>query len=96
MLLREALEAEAHLGLGVLPEELEHLLHVGHVLLGLTEMIFQRRPELVVLDLGDQLRECLGRQLLLDVENVTEFVHEQLAGVEISGMWCLQLVECGE
>ena len=78
MLLGQALEREADLGLGVLADELEHLLDVGDVLLRLGQMVLERRAELVVLDLGDQLGERLRRELALDVENVAELVHEQL------------------
>ena len=79
MLLREALEGEADLGLRVLAEELEDLLDVLDVVLGLVEMILERRAELVVLDLRDELRERLGCELPLDVEDVAELVDEQLA-----------------
>jgi hypothetical protein len=42
-------------------------------------VLLERGPELVVLDLGDQLRQRLVGELALDVEDVAELVDEQFA-----------------
>jgi hypothetical protein len=41
-------------------------------------MLAERRTELIVLDLTDQLRQDLADELLLDVEDVAQLVHEQV------------------
>jgi hypothetical protein len=79
VLLLEALEADALLDLGLLAEQLENRLHVGDVLPGLLEMALEPGLELLIGDLADQLRERLVCQRALDVEDVAEFVEEEVA-----------------
>ena len=77
----ESLEAEAGLRLRRLAELGKDLLHVLDVATGLPEVSLEPVAELVVRDLADELREHLVGQLLLDVEDVSELVQEELAGI---------------
>jgi hypothetical protein len=80
VLLLEALEADALLGVRRLAELLEHLLDILEMPLCLLEVLLERTPELLVRDLGDELRQHLGREGALDVHDVAELVQEQVAG----------------
>jgi hypothetical protein len=64
---------------GLRAQRVEDLLDVRGVLLRLLEMLLEPPLELVVLDLADQHRQRLLHELLLDVEDVSELVQEELA-----------------
>jgi hypothetical protein len=80
VLLLDPVDAWALLGLRGLADQLEDLLEVGGVLLGLFAVRFEGVAELLVACLLRELRQLLVERLL-GVEHVAELVQEQLAGV---------------
>src|SRR5215211_5799703 len=77
VLLSEALEPEALLGLGLLTERFEDPLEVRDVAFGLLQVPLEALAELGALHLVDQLRQDLFGQLLLHIEDVAELVQEE-------------------
>jgi hypothetical protein len=75
----QSFEADALLRLRSLAELLEHLLDVLQVPLRLLEMLLQSFAELLVGDLGDELRQHFVGKGVLHVHDVAELVEEELA-----------------
>jgi hypothetical protein len=79
VLLFQPLEADALLRRGLLAEIVEDLLDVGDMLLRLLQVLLEPLLELGILHLPDQLGQYLVGELLLDVEDVTQLVDEEVA-----------------
>ncbi len=78
MLLAEALRGVAGRLLGFLAEEIEHLLEVGDLLLGLVPMVFDRPFHIAVLGLLLELPEHLQHDVL-GAHRVGQLMHEQVS-----------------
>jgi hypothetical protein len=80
VLLDDAVDGRALLRFGLLADDLEHVLEVVDVLLGLLEMRLEALLQLRVARLLGELRQRLDEHVLR-VKQVAEFVQEQLARV---------------